>query len=56
MNKKKIVINFERISTARKPESLKVADMSKLTGGHYDRGGQAGSAGADGCSCGCVRG
>lgn len=54
MNKKKVIIRFERLSTERKPESLKISDMSKLKGGHFDRGSQAGSCGADYCFCGCA--
>jgi natural product precursor len=52
-NETKIVINFERLSTREKPESLKVTDMSKLKGGHVARGNKGGAAGADACACGC---
>ncbi|HLP48607.1 MAG TPA: hypothetical protein VK469_21885 [Candidatus Kapabacteria bacterium] len=54
MSTEKKVISFERLSSVKKPESLKVSDMSKLKAGHYDRGSQAGSCGADYCFCGCA--
>ncbi|MCX6578597.1 MAG: hypothetical protein NT166_00255 [Candidatus Aminicenantes bacterium] len=57
MNKKKVVISFERLSTAREPESLKISDMSKLRGGKIGpgpRGSAGGAPGSDSCACGCV--
>jgi hypothetical protein len=52
---KKISIGFERLSTAKEPESLKVSDMAKVRGGWYDRGGRGGAAGADACACACLK-
>lgn len=54
MNKEKMIeINFERLTTAKKPESLKVFDMSKIRGGHVARGSLGGAGGASACACGC---
>lgn len=54
MNQEKMIeITFERFTTDKKPDSLKVSDMSKIRGGHVARGGLGGAGGADACACGC---
>jgi len=59
MEKEKVEVCFERITTENMPESLKAADMDKVKGGMAieiarQRGTRGGAQGADACACMCI--
>ncbi len=56
MKKQKIDFNLERLTTARKPESLTSPEMGNVRGGveYRPRGSKGGASGVSACVCGCL--